>query len=156
MIASLYHGAVDSVWSPETAALALRGDIAPGHAATLLAICRLTWRHRPALRRDCLSAPLARHLLTLLPSLGQPDGDGLLAALHAAPFAAFTAPQRPMLPSAHSARHVATRAPAISPSASPSCHVDSSHVGTSESSRSEVQSTCRRKCGEFRRTIATR
>src|SRR5262245_18443572 len=123
MIASLYHGAVDSAWSPETAALALRGHIAPGHGATLLAIGRHTWRHRcSAFRRNCLSAPLARNLLALLPSLGQADGDGLLAALHAAPFAALTAPQCPMLPSAHSARHVATRAPAVSPSASPSCH----------------------------------
>src|SRR5215510_8940304 len=38
MIASLYHGAVGSVWSPEFAALASRGHIVPGHGATLLAI----------------------------------------------------------------------------------------------------------------------
>src|SRR5215467_349712 len=75
-----------------------------------------------------LAGPLPRHLLALLPGLGQPDGNGLLAALHPAPLAALSAPQFAVLPLTHSSFYVVARATAVFPSAFSSCHVGSSLV----------------------------
>src|SRR5207245_9422822 len=89
-------------------------------------------------RQTLLAAPRPRrHLLSLLARLGQPDRNRLLAALHLAGSAAWTAPGCAALVAAHLVPDIRSRALRISPR--PSLGPSLGHVTLPGSVSSEKQ-----------------